>query len=277
MFITRKLLTSLTIILMCGCNSILPAPEPIHVLVPASTNYEAVMALEVALVTTDTEVAPNTPTKLKEGDKCTNCSGTGKLTKDGVPTDDCWMCLGDGIANKNDPILTNPGEYVITIFGDMVDGINEQLKQVPGKKENPECTCVDCKCVDCKCTNPEACKPIPEKVEALKPEEDGVVLDPIPPRKQVKAYRIETRYHIDWNMRHYTWSDGQNCFIDTLGHKVTFDSIPGFHPSKYKNVQMGCTTGRCTLVPITVSGVNVEIKDDQPGTAQRVKNGTGKK
>jgi hypothetical protein len=293
------MLIPLIILALCGCNSILPAPEPIHVLVPASNNYEAVMALEVALVTTDTEVGP-TPNKLKEGDKCTNCSGTGKITQDGVPTGDCWMCLGDGIANKNDPILTNPGEYVITIFGEMVDGINESLKQpIPGKKENPECTCIDCKCVNCTCKKPEACKPIPKEVGSGEPDDpaeccihgrfhdcpdckmqNGVVIDPpISPRKPqvVKKYEAKTNYHMYWNMRHYTWSDAQNCFIDQLGHIVTFASIPGFHPSKYPQVQMGCSTGRCTLVPITKSVSQVEVTDDQPRATQRVKDGASKK
>ena len=123
---------------MVGCNSILPKPEPIHVLVPAYTSYDTVFALEVGLASTEEVDTKPAPSKLKEGDKCTNCFGVGKIHKDGKPTnEDCWMCLGDGIANKNDPILTNPGEYVITIFGEVVENL-KKIKIPEEKKPSPQ-------------------------------------------------------------------------------------------------------------------------------------------
>lgn len=237
---SRKYL-ALVLVLLVGCNTILPQP-PIEVLLPPYTNYEGVMAMEIAFTcpAKDINVVPK-PTTLKEGDKCPHCVN-GKLTKDGVPTDDCWHCLGDGICNKNDPILTNPGEYVITILGNIVDNLPpiEDWK-IPGKKEEA---------------------PIPPK--------------PVPVQEMApKRYVAQTQYHMSWNMRDYTWDEEEDCFIDQLGHKVTFSSILGFHPSKYKNVQMGCSTGRCTLVPITRTTLQVEVTDDQPRATKRPANGAG--
>lgn len=261
---------SLVMLISLGCSSIIPQP-PIQVTLPPYTNYEGVMAMEIAYTcpsTSDT-VPDNTPkpSTLKEGDKCPHCVN-GKLTKDGVPTDDCWHCLGDGICNKNDPILANPGELVITIFGEMVEGINEQLKQIPGKK----CTCVDCKCVDCDQDNctckecPKACLPIPQSKE--------VVIDASPkdllPRKQFKEV---VHYYIYKDKDYYFWNDSISAFVSKSGSKIYNQTISDISTTPSVTI---CYGSHCLKHSVYKLVQNVEVTDDQPRATQRPANGEGK-
>lgn len=238
-----------------GCGGLSPfQPEPLKVTATPYTNYSHVLEWSIATVTVP-ELKP-TPTpgpspspSVKVGDKCTVCYGTGKS---GDRINPCDPCKGDGIVNEGDPILL-PSQVTLPTFGDLIKTLEPVIKDLEAKLQ-----------------------PLPPKEEVKIPEEkvDQSKLIPAPPDLQPlpllnpKTYKEVTSYHMNWNMRYYTWSDEYRCFIDTLGHKVTFNSILNFHPSKHKFVLMGCQTGTCTQVPITRSTTRVEITPNEFGTTQ---------
>jgi hypothetical protein len=94
---------------LSGCDTILP-PKPIHVTIPAQTDYSSVIAWEIGKhvdhsITPD--ILPNpgpTPDGVKVGDTCPTCEGRGK-SGDGIQP--CYACKGDGRVDNGDPILTS--------------------------------------------------------------------------------------------------------------------------------------------------------------------------
>jgi hypothetical protein len=243
-----------------GCGELSPfQPEPLKVTATPYTNYSHVLEWNIATVITP-ELKP-TPTPgpspgpfptPKVGDPCPVCYGTGKS---GDRINPCDPCKGDGKVNEGDPILTSTSAPQVSLptFGDLIKALEPAIKNLEAKLES-----------------------LPPKEEVRVPEEkvDQSKLIPAPPEPQPlpllnpKTFKEVTTYHMKWNMRYYTWSDDNRCFIDTLGHRVTFNSILNFHPSKHKFVLMGCQTGVCTQVPITRSTTRVEIPPNEFGTTK---------
>lgn len=263
-----------------GCGGSPFQPDPIVLNAPAYTNYSHTLEWELAIENKDVlpspgpNPGPNPNPTPKIGDTCPVCEGRGK-SGDGI--NPCNPCKGDGKVDGGDPILIseaiptteNKGKESLPAeepkvkeelhqvnlveFGDLIKSLEPAIKNLSSKLEEVRI--------------PE------EKVDPNKlipaPVEDRPLPPILPQKPNERLFTEVTQYHMKWNMRFYTWSDDLNCFIDTLGHRVTFNSILGFHPSKYQNVQMGCTTGQCTLVPITRSTARVEIKPNEFGTPQR--------
>lgn len=232
-----------SLLLLAGCTSIIK-PEPIHVLVPAQTSYDAIFALEVGLASTedmDTKPTP-APQKVKEGDKCPHCKGTGKLDGDGTVRPECWQCLGDGIANKNDPILTNPGEYVITIFGELVENIKSELKKIPG-----------------------------EDFEPVPPPKEEEPAPAVPPRKQ---YKDVTHFYIFKDNDYYFWNERLHSFISKSGVTIPTPTVGDISSTKFVTI---CYGDHCLRHDIYKLVSQVEVQDDQPRATERTKDGVGKK
>lgn len=89
-----------------GCT---PVPQPIHATIPPQTDYTAVFSWETACIMENETPNPHpepspTPDKVKVGDKCPTCYGTGR-SGDGIQP--CFQCSGDGKVDEGDPILGN--------------------------------------------------------------------------------------------------------------------------------------------------------------------------
>lgn len=258
---TRKLNQTISLLLLptifLGCNAPIFQPEVLKVTITPYTNYSHILEWQLAmekkdaLPTPDNNPNPGPTPSVKVGDTCPVCDGRGK-SGDGI--NPCDPCKGDGKVHEGDPILL-PTETP-----------TKEEEKVPGKGEITTLPPVE-KLI------PETLTPAPK--ENIIPAPTAPKEEPTTPKVE-KTYTYLEEYSVYWNGRNYYWDDAKRAFVNQLGNSISFASMPNFHPSTFQHIQMGCNTGRCTLVPITKITKKVEVPANEPGPVQRsTPNGRG--
>jgi hypothetical protein len=135
-------LIGIALLFCLGCKGLSPLikPQPIHVAIPAYTDYRPVLCFEIGkevnvkpTPTPNPDPSPNGP---KVGDTCKTCNGTGKS---GDKINPCFQCGADGKLDEGDPglLLTDklPDLATPLISSKLLAPINIIVKKEPTVKE----------------------------------------------------------------------------------------------------------------------------------------------
>lgn len=117
---------------LSGCATLNKGPEVPNPY-PAITNYESIFAISYGISMVEKLEPTPAPDndKVKVGDKCPKCDGTGFIYADGSVKEKCWQCEGDGIVNEGDPILTGISEETYHSILIKIDELQKELAERP--------------------------------------------------------------------------------------------------------------------------------------------------